>query len=233
MAILPKPQNGRKYRLIVVDDHPVLRDGLIQLICHQPDLDATGFADNTADAKRLVEKSEPDLIILDLRLKTGDALDLIKSLRVEHPNVKVLVLSQYDELIFAERTLRAGAAGYLMKDNAAEEILRAIRKVLSGDLYVSERVAGTFIRRSLQQKPETATSDVQQLSDRQLQVLQLIATAHSTRQIANELHLSVKTIETHRENIKLKLNLRNAAELHQFAEAWAAKNLLPYIPERG
>jgi DNA-binding NarL/FixJ family response regulator len=226
-----KAQSRRKSQIVVVDDHPVLRDGLIQLISGQPDLDFTGTADNTADAKQLLEESAPDLMILDRRLKSGDALDLIKTLRVEHPDVKVLVLSQYDELIFAERTLRAGALGYVMKENATEELLRAIKKVLGGDIYVSERLAATFVRRSLERKPIESRVGIERLSDRELQVFQLIAASYSTREIADEFGLSIKTIETHRENIKWKLGLQNGGELNRFAEAWAAKNLLPFTLE--
>jgi len=226
-----KPQSPRKSQVVIVDDHPVLRTGLIQLISGQPDLDCIGVADNTADAKQLVEKSVPDLMILDLRLKRGDALDLIKTFRVEHPEMKVLVFSQYDELIFAERTLRAGALGYVMKENATEELLRAIRKVLAGDIYVSERLAATFVHRSLERKPSVSGAGIERLSDRELQVFQLIGASYSTREIADEFHLSVKTIETHRENIKSKLGLENATELNRFAEAWTVKNLLPFASE--
>ena len=226
-----KPQSPRKSEVVIVDDHPVLRTGLIELIRGQPDLDCVGVADNTADAKQLVEKSVPDLMILDLRLKRGDALDLIKTLRVEHPEMKVLVFSQYDELIFAERTLRAGALGYVMKENATEELLRAIQKVLAGDIYVSERLAATFVHRSLERKPSVSGTGIERLSDRELQVFQLIGASYSTREIADEFHLSVKTIETHRENIKSKLGLENATELNRFAEAWTVKNLLPFASE--
>jgi DNA-binding NarL/FixJ family response regulator len=229
--MVAKAQIPRKSQIVIVDDHPVLRDGLTQLICDQPDLECTGMADNTADAKRLVERSAPDLMILDLRLKTGDALDLIKTLRVEHPDVKVLVLSQCDEMIFAERALRAGASGYVMKENATEELLRAIQKVLAGDIYFSERLGASFVRRSLERKPNASHAGIERLSDRELQVFQLIAASYATREIAEQFHLSIKTIETHRENIKSKLGLQNATELKRFAEAWAAKNLLPFTPE--
>ena len=163
-----------KSRVIIVEDHPVLSDGLRQLIDKQPDLACVGIADNTSDAKRLVEESKPDLMLLDLRLKGGDALDLIKTLRVEHPETKVLVLSQYDELIFAERTLRAGASGYIMKENVANEVLRAVRKVLAGDLYFSEKVATALVQRSLREKPGASHVGLERLSDRELQVFQLI-----------------------------------------------------------
>jgi DNA-binding NarL/FixJ family response regulator len=219
-----------KSRVIVVEDHPVLCDGLKQLIGSQPDLACAGVADNTSDAKRHVEQCKPDLMLLDLRLKGGDALDLIKTLRAEHPEVKVLVLSQYDELIFAERALRAGASGYIMKENATDEVLRAVRKVLTGELYFSERVAAALVQRTLREKPDAARTGVERLSDRELQVFQLLGASYSAREIAEQFHLSRKTIETHCEKIKHKLSLHNAAELKQFAQKWAAENLAPSEP---
>ena len=224
-----KEKTRPKARVVVIDDHPVLREGLMQLLCSQPDLECTGAADNTADAKRLMAQSAPDLMILDLRLKSGDTLDLIKSLRLEHPDLKVLVLSQYDEMLFAERVLRAGASGYVMKENATDEILNAVRRVLAGDIYFSQRIGATFIRRSLEEKPAASHIGVERLSDRELQVFQLIAASFSTRDIAEQFHLSVKTVETHRENIKSKLGLENAAELNEFARIWAHENLLPQL----
>jgi DNA-binding NarL/FixJ family response regulator len=227
-----KEKTRSKAQIVVIDDHPVLRDGLMQLLCSQPDLECTGTADNTADARRLVAESAPDLMILDLRLKSGDTLDLIKSLRVEHPKLKVLVLSQYDEMLFAERVLRAGASGYVMKENATDEILTAVRRVLAGDIYFSQRIGASFIHRSLEEKPallHTPRIGVERLSDRELQVFQLIAASFSTREIAEQFHLSVKTVETHRENIKSKLGLENAAELNEFARTWAHENLLPQL----
>src|SRR5437764_10187863 len=226
----PEGQARRKSRITVVEDHPVLCDGLMQLINSQPDLACAGVADNTCDAKRVVEQRKPDLMLLDLRLKGGDALELLKSLRVEHPEVKVLVLSQYDELIFAERALRAGASGYIMKENATDEVLRAVRKVLAGELYFSERVAAAVVQRMLQEKPIAPRDGVERLSDREMQVFQLLGASYSPREIAEQFHLSRKTIETHCEKIKHKLSLHNAAELKQFARRWAAENLGAYEP---
>src|SRR5437762_979449 len=151
-----KEKTRPKAKIVVIDDHPVLRDGLMQLLGSQPDLECTGTAENTTDAKRLVAQSGPDLMILDLRLKGGDTLDLIKSLRVEHPQLKVLVLSQYDEMLFAERVLRAGASGYVMKENATDEILNAVRRVLAGDIYFSQRIgANENLLPQLQPTPTT------------------------------------------------------------------------------
>ena len=220
-------QTERKSHVVVVDDHPVLCDGLKQLIDRQPDLTCVGVADNTSDAKRLVQECKPDLMILDLRLKGGDALDFIKTLRVEFPDVKVLVLSQYDELIFAERALRAGASGYIMKENATDEVLRAVRKVLAGELYFSERVAAVVVQRTLREKPGASRVGVETLSDREMQVFQLLGASCTAREIAEQFHLSRKTVETHCEKIKHKLHLHSAAELKEFARKWVAENLTP------
>jgi DNA-binding NarL/FixJ family response regulator len=226
----PTGESHTKSRTIVVEDHPVLCDGLKQLINSQPDLACVGVADNTSSAKRLVEQCKPDLMVLDLRLKGGDALDFIKTLRVEHPEVKVLVLSQYDELLFAERALRAGASGYIMKENATDEVLRAVRKVLAGELYFSERVAAAIVQRTLREKPIPSRAGVERLSDREMQVLQLLGASYSPREIAEQFHLSRKTIETHCEKIKHKLSLHNAAELKRFARKWAVENMMPSEP---
>ena len=211
--------------VVVVDDHQVLSDALKQLIDSQPDLACVGIADDILGAKRLVEECKPHLMILDLRLKGGDALDFIKTLRVESPQVRVLVLSQYDELIFAERALRAGAFGYIMKENTADEVVRAVRKVLSGELYFSERVAAAVVQRTLREKPNGSRLGVERLSDREMQVFQLLGAAYSAREIAEQINLSRKTIETHCEKIKHKLGFFTAAELKRFARQWAAANL--------
>ena len=226
----PTTQTETKSRVLVVEDHPVLCDGLKQLIDSQLDLTCVGAADNTAEAKRLAEDCQPDLMVLDLRLKAGDALDFIKTLRVERPEMKVLVLSQYDELIFAERALRAGASGYIMKENATDEVLRAVRKVLNGDLYFSERVAAAIVQRTLREKSIPSRAGIERLSDREMQVFQLLGAAYSPREIAEQFQLSRKTIETHCEKIKHKLSLYTAAELKRFARQWAAEHLVPSEP---
>jgi DNA-binding NarL/FixJ family response regulator len=226
----PITQTERKSRVVVVEDHPVLCDGLKQLINAQPDLTCSGVADNTSDAKRLAQQCQPELMILDLRLRAGDALDLIKTLRIENPELKVLVLSQYDELLFAERALRAGAFGYIMKENATDEVLRAVRKVLTGELYFSERVAAAIVQRTLREKPGGSRAGVERLSDREMQVFQLLGAAYSPREIAEQFHLSRKTVETHCEKIKHKLSLYTAAELKRFARQWASEHFEPAEP---
>src|ERR1043165_3432878 len=178
-----KEQHKKKARTIIVEDHPVVCAGLAQLVNSQPDLACIVAADNTADAKRLVEECKPDLMVLDLRLKGGDALDFIKTLRVECPQVKGLVLSQYDELIFAERVLRAGASGYIMKENTTDEVLRAVRKVLAGELYFSERVAAAVVQRTLREKPVPSRAGIERLSDREMQVFKLLGAAYTPGKI--------------------------------------------------
>lgn len=220
----------KKSSVVIIEDHPVLCDGLKQLINRQPDLVCVGVGDDISSAKRLVEECNPDLMMLDLRLKGGDGLNLIKTLRVECPQVRVLVLSQYDELIFAERALRAGASGYIMKENATDEVLRAVRKVLAGELYFSERVGEAIVQRTLREKPDGARPGVERLSDREMQVFQLLGVAYSPREIAEQFQLSRKTIETHCEKIKHKLSLFTAGELKRFARQWATENLTPSDP---
>ncbi len=216
-----------------MEDHPVPCDGLKQLIDTQADLACIGVADNVSDAKRLVEQYTPDLMVLDLRLKGGDALDFIKTVQVEHPELKMLILSQYDELLFAERAFRAGASGYIMKENATDEILRAVRKVLAGELYFSERVAAAVVQRTLREKPVPSRNGIERLSDREMQVFQLLGAAYSPREIAEQFQLSRKTIETHCEKIKHKLSLDSASELKRFARQWATENLTPSGPWLG
>src|SRR5438094_8460036 len=226
----PRQEVQKKSRVVIIEDHPVLCSGLRQLVDNQPDLACVGVANNVLDAKQLVDDRKPDLTILDLRLKGGDALDFIKTLRVEHPELKVLVLSQYDELLFAERALRAGASGYIMKENATDELLRAIRKVLAGELYYSERVAAAVVQRTLREKPAGPHAGIDVLSDREMQVFQLLGASYSAREIAEQFQLSRKTIEAHSENMKHKLGLHNASELKRFARKWATENLVPSEP---
>jgi DNA-binding NarL/FixJ family response regulator len=209
-----------KARILVVDDHPMVRDGLIQLISHQTDLVCCGEADTVQSAQAAVQRKLPDLVILDLRLKGGDGLDLIKTLRSQYPKLKILILSQYEAPMYAERALRAGAIGYLVKEQAAEEVLKAIRTVLSGEVYLARGMASVLLQSMVGLRNQGGRSGVEMLTDRELHVLNLLGGGLSTRQIANELKLSFKTVETHRENIKRKLGLRNAAALVHYATQW-------------
>jgi len=209
-----------KARILVVDDHPMVRDGLAQLIAQHPDLVCCGEADSVSAAQTAVERKTPDLVVLDLRLKGGDGLDLIKSLKSQYPKLKILVLSQYDAPMYAERALRAGAMGYVVKEQAAAEVLQAIRTVLGGQVYLTRSMASMLLQKIVGLNGAGGRGGIEALTDRELHVLNLLGGGLSTRQIANELKLSFKTVETHRENIKRKLGLRNAAALVHYATQW-------------
>ncbi len=214
------PHPEKKTRILVVDDHPMMRDSLIRLIEKQDDLVCCGEAGSVAETQLLAAKERPDLAILDLRLKQGDGLELIKSLKAQFPELKILVLSQCEGTIYAERALRAGAAGYLDKEQAAHEVLTAIRTVLSGSVYLTRSLSGLLLRNYFGPRKKTQRSDASPLTDRELHVLELLGAGMSTREIAAALNLSIKTIETHRENIKHKLGLRGAAALTRYATEW-------------
>lgn len=208
-------------RILVVDDHPMIRDGLIRLIGLQSDLICCGEAGSVAETQSIVAKQKPDLAILDLRLKNADGLELIKSLKAQFPELKILVLSQCDGAIYAERALRAGALGYLDKEQAADEVLNAIRTVLAGSVYLTRGLAAMLLHKFVGSHSQGHRSDASPLTDRELHVLELLGSGMSTRAIAVALNLSFKTIETHRENIKHKLGLQGAAALVRYASEWA------------
>ena len=203
----------------------MVRDGLLRLISQQTDLICCGEAGSVAEAQTKVAKERPDLVILDLRLKDGDGLELIKSLKSQFPELRILILSQHDAPLYVERALRAGALGYVVKDQAAEMVLAAIRTVLAGEVYLTRGLAALLLHKFVGTRPKAPRSTVEHLSDRELHVLQLLGTGLSTREIAAELNLSFKTIETHRENIKHKLGLHGAAELIHYATAWAQEHV--------
>lgn len=208
-----------KKRILIVDDHPIFRQGIAQLINNDPGLEVCGEADSARDAISKLEKLQPDLALVDITLKGTNGIELLKSLKAQHPKLPVLVLSMHDESLYAERALRAGARGYVMKQEPPEQVMGAMRKVLGGELYLSPAM-GTQMIGKLVGAPAGSASPVDALSDRELEVLQLIGQGHGTRQIAEELHLSVKTIESHRAHIKEKLNLASAPELVRFAVQW-------------
>ncbi len=225
-----KPTLLSKARILVVDDHPLLREGVVQFINRQADLAVCGEADSISSAQSEVQRHHPDLILLDLRLGVGDTIDLIKAFSVQYRSMPILVFSQFDETLFAEKALRAGARGYVMKQEATEEVLTAIRTVLRGGMYVSRQIAVAVLQKSFEEPIQSASANdltFEKLSDRELHVFQMIGTGLPTRQIANDLGLSVKTIETHRENIKHKLGLANGGELAKTATRWVQMNFLP------
>jgi DNA-binding NarL/FixJ family response regulator len=207
-------------KVFLIDDHPIVRQGLALFIDREPDLMVCGEADSATSALQAIREAAPDFVVLDISLDGPDGLELLKTLRVRYPNLPVLVLSMHDEAVYAERALRAGANGYIMKQEATDRVLTAIRHILSGDVYLSDRLT----KRMLQQFVNGSVSPrdpLAKLSDRELEVYRLIGAGHSTRQIADELHVSTKTIESYQAHIKEKLALRNARELVQHAVEWS------------
>src|SRR5688500_12116434 len=211
---------GGKYRILLVDDHPIVRQGLAEMIDQQRDLQVCGTAEDVHKALEVLEKLRPDLVIADISLKGSNGIELLKNIKVRYPRTLVLVLSMHDESLYAVRALRAGAAGYIMKQEATEKVLTAIRQVLSGEIYLSERMEKKMMHQLVGGRSARTGSPIEDLSDRELEVFGLIGQGHGTRQIAEELHLSIKTIESHRAHINEKLNLRNATELVQHAIQW-------------
>jgi DNA-binding NarL/FixJ family response regulator len=207
-------------RLLIVDDHPMMRTGLAQLIDNEGDLKVCAEADNAGQAINAVSKQKFDLALVDISLPDKNGLELIKDLRALNPDLPILVVSMHDELIYAERVLRAGARGYIMKQEGGEKFLHAIRQVLAGHVYVSEKMSARILENLSGSQVGTAGSPVRKLSDREFEVFQLIGQGVSTGDIALRLRLSVKTVEVHRANIKQKLNLSTATELVHYAVRW-------------
>lgn len=221
--VAPAPAAKPKPRVFVADDHPFLRVGLTHLINKEADMVVCGEAETVAGVRSGIEREKPDLLLTDLCLGDADGLELIKSLKAQFPNLLILVLSQQDETLFAERTLRAGARGYIMKERATTDVLEGIRTILAGDLFVSRKVAALAMRKLVEGGTDAAApvgSEVSGLSDRELQVFRLLGAGKKTMEIADALKLSHKTIETYRENIKHKLNLPNATALIHRATEW-------------
>lgn len=211
----------QKNRVFVVDDHPIVRQGLTLLINREPDLAVCGEAEDAQTAIQSVPVAKPDILIVDISLNGPDGLDLLKDLRMRYPDLPVLILSMHDEGIYAERALRAGAQGYIMKQEAAEKVLLALRRILSKEIYVSERIANRMLQRYIGSRGAGRPASVADLTDRELEVFRLIGEGHSTRRIAEELHISVKTVESYQAHIKEKLSLRSARELVQHAIQWS------------
>lgn len=207
-------------RVLIVDDHPIVRHGMTQLIDNEAGLCVCGSAATPAEALKAVEQQKPDLAVIDLSLGDDSGLELIKQLKALRPELKVLVISMHDEVYYADRVLRAGALGYLMKQEPAEQMIAAIHQVLSGNVYLSDPMAASLLTRMVGEKHSDSGSPVDRLTDRELQVLEYIGRGLGTRQIAERLGLSIKTIENYREHLKTKLELKNAAELVRYAVRW-------------
>lgn len=207
-----------KRKVFIVDDHPIVREGLAQMINREPDLTVCGDAQEMHAALQAIEVQKPHILIVDISLNGPDGLDLLKHIRSKDPSLPVLILSMHDESMYAERALRAGANGYIMKQEATERVLVALRRILNREIYVSDRVANKMLRRYVGGRSEEAAhSPLDALSDRELEVLHLMGDGHGTRQIAEELHLSVKTVESYQSHLKEKLSLKNSRELVQYA----------------
>ena len=216
----PQTVPAAKYRIMLVDDHPVTRQGVAALINRESDLCICGEADSAPVGLSLIQKLKPDLIIIDIMLKTTSGIELIKNARVFDPALRILVMSMHDESLYAERALRAGAMGYIMKMEASDKIVAAIRRVMEGELYFSDRMKEKMLHRLMSNKKEEVVFPIDTLSDREMEVFQLIGNGFSTRQIATKLHLSVKTIDSYREHLKLKLRLETGADLVHHAIQW-------------
>jgi DNA-binding NarL/FixJ family response regulator len=212
--------------VLIVDDHPIVRQGLRRLIEIEPDLRVCGDVATEAQARQAIRDLQPDAVIVDLALQEGDGLELVRDISAHHPDVPMLVLSMHDEMIYAQRLLAEGAAGYIMKQAASEQLLTALRTVLRGQRYVSEQLAETMRSRLAPHAGAASTSatvsrdPVETLSNRELQVLNLVGRGVSSRDIASDLGLSVKTVESHRQSLKRKLGLETNAQLLQFAINW-------------
>ena len=215
------------YKIIIVDDHPIVRQGLADLVNQEPDLKVCAQAEDALQAVALIKKFTPHLAVVDIALKDSSGIDLIKDIKIQFPHLLVLALSMHDESLYAERVLRAGAKGYIMKQEATEEVIGAIRKVLDGGIYLSDKMAGKMMRKLVGQPAQPAVYTVESLSDRELEVFLLIGEGFSTRRIAEKLFLSVKTIETYREHLKEKLNLADSAHLLQYAIQWVKSHDQP------
>jgi len=213
-------QNQRAHGVLVVDDHPIVRQGIRSLLEQEPDLVVCAEAESAAEALSRVEEKPPDAALIDISLVGADGLELTKSLRSRGFTFPVLIMSMHDESLYAERVLRAGANGYIMKQEVSGQIVEALRRVLRGEIYVSGDVRQRILLGIRSRRAESEASAVDRLSDRELEVFRLIGQGWSTRQIAERLHLSIKTIETYRAHIKDKLNLESATELVRYAVQW-------------
>jgi DNA-binding NarL/FixJ family response regulator len=207
-------------KVLIIDDHPIVRHGLARVIGDEPDLEVCGAAASPAEALHALVATDPDIVVLDLSLGDDSGLELLKSIKARRPELPILVLSMHDEAYYADRVLRAGAMGYVMKQESTAHVIGAIHQVLAGKVYLSESMAASMLTRMVGGKATEGGSPVDSLTDRELQVLNLIGRGFGTRQIAELLRLSVKTVENYREHLKAKLKLQSSAELVRYAVRW-------------
>jgi DNA-binding NarL/FixJ family response regulator len=219
MSARIKPGQERA-KVFLVDDHPLVREWLSQLIQREDDLAVCGEAEDTQEALNKIEETKPDIVVADISLKNTHGLELVKDLQARLPSLPVLVLSMHDESLYAERVLRAGAKGYITKQEATKRILQAVRQVLSGQIYISEKMASRMVHKMVLGRADSQKSSIERLTDRELEVFQLIGRGQGTRRIATDLHLGVKTVESYRARIKEKLKLEDGTQLLQHAIQW-------------
>jgi DNA-binding NarL/FixJ family response regulator len=218
MSKREKPAQGK--RILVVDDHPMMREGLAQLIGNQPGWELCGEAGTAHEALEKIGSLNPDLVLTDITLPGKNGLELIKDIQAMHPGVLVLVISMHDETLYVERVLRAGGRGYVMKQEGGKKIALAIRQVLDGQVFVSEKMSAKILEIFSGRREDAGHSPVEKLTDREFEVFQLIGQGVETKQMAEKLHISTKTVEVHRANIKAKLKLASMAELIRYAVRW-------------
>jgi DNA-binding NarL/FixJ family response regulator len=218
-----QPKKTRKaVSILIVDDHPIVRQGLENLLSQEKSMEVCAQAEDAYKAMKAIRELKPDIIVVDISLQDKSGLELIKDIHVQYPDMPILALSMHDENLYAERVLRAGAKGYVMKQQAAEKVIDAIKSIMNGQIYVSEKIAAKMMRKLVGVKSDMGLSMTDRLSDRELEVFLLIGKGYGTRQISEKLHLSIKTIESYRAHIKEKLNLADATELLQYAIQWAS-----------
>jgi DNA-binding NarL/FixJ family response regulator len=214
----------RAFRVLIVDDHPVAREGLAFRISLQSDFELCGEAIDVADALERIHEQQPDVVVVDIALRTGSGIDLIKRVKSHYPDVRMLAWSMHDESLYAERALRAGALGYIDKAQSTDKVVEAIRSVLSGKMFVSGQVAERLLQRSVHGHAPHFHSPVEVLSDRELEAFNLIGQGLDTQEVAKRMHVTTKTVDTYRSRIKDKLNVRNRAELVRLATLWTSEN---------
>jgi DNA-binding NarL/FixJ family response regulator len=216
----PPDSSTPRIRIFVVEDYPVVREGLVQWLNHQPDMEVCGEAGSLTEARALLPESGADVLLLDLMVNGHDGIDFVREIRASQSHLSILVLSMHDESVYAERVMRHGANGYIMKQSSTSELITAIKTVCGGEIYVSPKVSLQLVKRMLQPSRDAMRLGVEALTDRELHVFQLIGNGLTTRAVAHKLCLSPKTIEAHRENIKNKLGLHTSAELARHAAFW-------------
>jgi len=220
MSAQKSSSSRTKKRLLILDDHPMMREGLAQLINNEPDLTVCAEAGTGQQAIELASKSKPDLLLADISLPDKNGLEVIKQLHEFQSGLSVLVISMHDESLYAERAIRAGARGYIMKQEGGKKLMEAIRAVLAGKIYVSENISAKMLEALSGGGRDANRSALQNLSDREFEVLELLGSGKGTSEIAHQLHLSTKTVEAHRANIKLNLDLKTGPELVRYAVRW-------------